>query len=130
NMANLKLVKPGMKPKLVPARKLGREGQDLWNRIMSEYDVKDAHGIEKLTAACEALDRATALKSEIEKSGYMIESKGGLRENPLIRNELQARAFSQRTLDRMGLGATHKAPALNRRPPTITWEDLQNDEDT
>ena len=41
-----------------PARKLGKYGADLWARVTDEDDMSDAAGVEMLTSACQALDRA------------------------------------------------------------------------
>jgi hypothetical protein len=34
-----------------PARPLGEHGQRLWNKIVAEFDIDEAPGIELLTAA-------------------------------------------------------------------------------
>jgi hypothetical protein len=44
-----------------PSRTLGEHGLALWRRITSEYVVDDCAGIELLTQACQACDRAEAL---------------------------------------------------------------------
>jgi hypothetical protein len=53
---------PGPDPiGLHPSRPLGDHGQSLWDRITAEYVVEDAAGIEFLTQACQAVDRAAAI---------------------------------------------------------------------
>jgi hypothetical protein len=47
-----------------PPRKLDSSGRSLWDRVMSEYDITDSGGLEMLCQACQALDRAEALRSE------------------------------------------------------------------
>ena len=93
------------KPTLVsslpnPPRPLGEAGQSLWDRIQTEYNVVDSGGIEMLTLACEALDRAAELRAQIDADGLMNQHG---RENPLLKHELAARAFVSRTLQRLGL---------------------------
>jgi hypothetical protein len=86
-----------------PPRTLGNHGLSLWNRIMSEYDVRDAGGVEMLTLACEALDRAEALRGEIERDGPVLRGRGLVKEHPGLKHELAARSFVVRTLHRLGL---------------------------
>ena len=44
-----------------PPRTLNPPGLALWGRIQAEYAIRDAGGVELLTLACEATDRASAL---------------------------------------------------------------------
>ena len=86
-----------------PARKLGEHGANLWRSVMSDYDIVDSGGIEMLTAACQQLDRAEALREVIDRDGEIIRTKAGPREHPGLKHELAARAFVVRTLARLGL---------------------------
>ena len=43
-----------------PPRNLGPPGLALWNRIQAEYRISDSGGVELLSLACQALDRASA----------------------------------------------------------------------
>jgi hypothetical protein len=86
-----------------PPRPLGIHGRSLWDRIMSEYDIRDAGGVELLTQACQALDRAEALREQIESDGEVIRVRGLVKAHPALRDELNARAFCTRTLQRLNL---------------------------
>lgn len=55
-----------------PSRTLGEHGQRLWNHVVSEYDVGDVAGIELLTQACQAVDRAEALAGHIAADGEIV----------------------------------------------------------
>jgi hypothetical protein len=86
------------------SRTLGKFGRNLWDRITSEYDVADAGGLELLTLACQALDRAEALRARIDRDGEIIlRADGGVRDHPGLKHELAARSFVARTLSRLGL---------------------------
>jgi hypothetical protein len=86
-----------------PPRQLGTPGSDLWNRIIAEYRVEDAAGIELLTLACQALDRAEALRERVERDGAVINTRAGLKCHPAVRDELANRAFVSKQLQRLGL---------------------------
>jgi hypothetical protein len=116
--AKLSIVKPaptGIKP----SRKLGEHGASLWQSVMSEYQIQDSGGIELLTSACQQLDRAEALRQEIDISGEIIKTKTGPREHPGLKHELAARSFVVRTLHRLGLDVEAVRPV--GRPPAKAW---------
>jgi hypothetical protein len=96
------LVKPGATPP-EPPRPLNAPGLALWQRVNSEYDISDAAGVEMLAQACTALDRAEALRQEIDGDGEVIRSRGQIKDHPALKHELAARSFVVRTLARMGL---------------------------
>jgi hypothetical protein len=97
-----------------PPRNLGGHGRSLWDRIQREYDVTDCGGIEMLALAAQALDRAEACREQIDRDGEMIRTKGGARENPLLKSELASRAFVVRTLARLGLNFEPVRPTVGR----------------
>jgi hypothetical protein len=88
---------------LKPSRPLGKHGLALWDSVVSEYGIEDSGGVELLTLACQSLDRAEACAVEIKRTGLMLKTKIGPKENPLIKHELAARAFTARTLQKLGL---------------------------
>ena len=97
-----------------PPRKLGKHGLTLWRQIHAEYRVDDYAGIELLMQACTALDRAEALAACITEDGETLKTRTGLRVHPGVREELAARAFICRTLERLGI--TSEAIKLPGRP--------------
>ena len=90
-------------PVASPPRPLGRPGTALWSAITNEYEIADAAGRELLTLACSALDRAEACSLAIAREGLTVATKGGPKENPLLKIELANRSFVGRTLARLGL---------------------------
>jgi hypothetical protein len=86
-----------------PPRELGEHGLNLWRTITSEYDISDAGGMEILLQVCAATDRVEALAARISEDGEVITIRGALRSHPLLRDELQGRAFICRGLQRLGL---------------------------
>src|SRR5215510_13231154 len=89
-----------------PARPLGKHGTELWRSVNREYRMEDWAGSEMLLQACEALDRVSECSDEIKRKGVLIRSANGdVRKNPLLKIELAARAFVDRTLARLGLDA-------------------------
>jgi hypothetical protein len=86
-----------------PPRKLGDPGLSLWTQIQSEFRIDDVAGIELLMQACLAADRAEALAAAIDEDGERVHTKQGLKAHPCLKDELAARSFIVRTLQRLGL---------------------------
>jgi hypothetical protein len=97
-----------------PPRNLGDPGLSLWNRITSEYQIEDCGGLEMLAQACQALDRAETLRSEIERDGEVLRLQGTVRDHPALKHELANRAFVVRTLVRLGLNFEPVKPSVGR----------------
>jgi hypothetical protein len=97
-----------------PPRTLGDRGLSLWNRITSEYQIEDCGGLEMLAQACQALDRAETLRSEIERDGEVLRLQGTVRDHPALKHELANRAFVVRTLVRLGLNFEPVRPSVGR----------------
>jgi Phage terminase, small subunit len=106
----------------VPPRKLGEHGMNLWNRVLGEYDITDVGGIELLTLTCEMLDRAETLRQQINNDGEVFMTRAGaMRENPLLRHELAARAFVAKNLQRLGLTLETTRPSPGRPSHGFGW---------
>ena len=86
-----------------PPRKLGRHGLDLWRTIMADYRIEDRGGVELLVQACGAVDRVEALAERINADGEVIVVRGVPKPHPALAQELAARSFVCRTLERLGL---------------------------
>jgi hypothetical protein len=110
-------------------RKLGEHGRNLWKSITDEYQVEDAGGVETLLQICTALDTAEALAAQIRQDGYMIRTKNGLRDHPLLKSELGWRAFITRNLTRLGINVEAvKSPGRPGRDRGMTWRQLQDED--
>jgi hypothetical protein len=108
-----------------PPRPLGPHGQSLWQRVMAEYAIADTGGIELLTLAAQALDRAESLSECIVRDGEVTYTKAGPKAHPAIRDETACRAFVVRTLQKLGLNFETIKPI--GRPGGgigVTWKDL------
>jgi hypothetical protein len=106
----------GTDPMPTPPRPLGPHGTRLWDAVQRQYAITDVGGIELLTLACGALDRAEALRQCIDRDGEIISSRTGMRAHPGIRDELCNRSFVAKTLQRLGLDLEVVKPV--GRPPT------------
>ena len=104
-----------------PPRKLDDPGRSLWDRVMSEYDISDSGGLEMLCQACQALDRAEALRSEIDRDGEVIRDRGGIREHPALKHELASRSFVVRALARLNRNVEPLRPSAGRPPGPQGW---------
>jgi hypothetical protein len=112
----LTLVKPASTV-ISPPRALGAHGMALWNRIQAEYRIEDTGGIELLTQACQALDRAEELAAAIADDGSVVYSRTGApKTHPAVKDELACRAFLVRTIERLGLNVEAIKPTIGRPP--------------
>jgi P27 family predicted phage terminase small subunit len=100
-----------------PPRTLGDHGRALWDRVVAEYDIADVAGAEMLAQCCTSLDRAEALRAEIERDGPVIRVRGQIKDHPALKHELAARSFVCRTLTRLGLNF-EPARTSSGRPPS------------
>lgn len=48
---------------------LNRSGRSFWKKVLTEFDMKDPHDLERLSLACECLDK-------IEEAREMIKAEG------------------------------------------------------
>src|SRR5262249_20363219 len=97
-----------------PPRPLGKYGTALWRRIMGEYEIDDAGGIELLCLAAQALDRAESCREQIDEMGELGKVNGvAVKEHPLLRHEIANRSFVVKTPERLGLAA-EPAKAVGR----------------
>ena len=64
----------------------------------------DSGGRELLLLACQALDRAEALREQIDEEGEIVsDTRGNRRDHPGLKHELQNRSFIAKALARLGL---------------------------
>jgi hypothetical protein len=131
----LTLVVPTEASWLEPPRILGQHGRKLWDRVMSEYAIEDSGGVEMLAQACAALDRAEALREQIDRDGEVIRRRGMVKDHPALKHELACRVlrganigqarvefragavigWPARALPRMATMSTKRTP-INRPP--------------
>ena len=63
---------------------LSKEGQDLWGRLMDEYDLSDQGGLLLLQTAMEAHDRMKQCQQIIKKEGLQLADRfGQMKAHPL-----------------------------------------------
>jgi hypothetical protein len=86
-----------------PPRKLGRHGMALWRTVQTEYAIEDPGGLELLLQACAAVDRLEALGERINADGEILVIRGVPKPHPCLREELAARSFVCRAIERLGL---------------------------
>jgi hypothetical protein len=104
-----------------PPATLGEPGRTLWSSIMSEYQIADSGGLAMLAQACAAVDRIAECGAVIEQDGMVVRTKSGVKEHPLLKIELAARAFTVRTLHRLGLDVEAVRPTAGRPGRGFGW---------
>jgi hypothetical protein len=114
----LTVLNPVGPPLPLPPRKLGKVGTEPWNAIQAEYAIGDAGGVELLLQSCCALDEALAQR--IAQDG--IHTRTGMpKAHPGLKEELAARAFVCRNLERLGV-TNESIQAVGRPGLALSWK--------
>ena len=105
---------------LAPPVSLNNTGRNLWQSIMSEYDIRDSGGQQMLLQICEAADRVEEFSATIKRDGLVLRTKSGPKDHPLLRHEQAARSFIIRSLVRLGLDVQALKP-VGRPSQSFGW---------
>jgi hypothetical protein len=104
-----------------PPRALGEHGVRLWGRVQAEYGITDSGGVELLVQICGAVDRIAALGAAIERDGAVVYGRGGApKTHPAVKDELAARAFVARGLQRLGI-TVENVQSVGRPTNFASW---------
>jgi hypothetical protein len=104
-----------------PPRNLGQHGRKLWDDIQREFGIQDTGGRELLAQAAGALDVIEALGEAITRDGAIVYGRAGPRAHPAVKDQVAARAFLVRTLEK--LGVTTEAVKSPGRPTSFSsWD--------
>jgi len=95
-------VQPGQAAHKAP-RHLRTDGRRLWRRVVAEYLVDDAHALELLRLACEAIDRAAQARDVIAAEGMTRQGRWGPVTHPAIAIERDSSLRAARLLRELGL---------------------------
>jgi len=98
----LTIVDPSNPNPLAPPPTLAETGRELWNSLHRDFVIEDSSGLQMLFQVCSAADQAAEYSATIARDGATIRGSSGLRDHPLIKHELAARAFVVRALHKMG----------------------------
>jgi hypothetical protein len=104
-----------------PPRNLGQHGRQLWDAVQREYGIVDRGGIELLAQACGALDLVEALGEAIARDGAVVYSRAGPKGHPAVKDQIAARAFVVRTLEKLGVTSENIKPGPGRPVSTSGW---------
>jgi hypothetical protein len=120
----LAIIPPPARTSVPPPRKLGEVGQILWDNIQAEFVIDDAGNTELLMQCCLAADRAEMLADLIEHDGATIVTKMGLKAHPCLKDEIAARSFVARCLQRLGVTEQRDAK-IGRPAKSYGWRGWQ-----
>jgi hypothetical protein len=87
----------------LPPTNLDATGRALWDEVTSVFAWDDPGNYRVLEQCCFALQRAERCRAVIDDQGEMLMVRGQVRSHPLLRDELQNRAFVVRSLAKLGL---------------------------
>jgi hypothetical protein len=105
-----------------PPRDLGQHGRQLWDAVQREFGIVDRGGIELLAQACGALDLVEALGEAIGRDGVIVYGRtGSPKAHPAVKDQIAARAFLVRTLEKLGVTTENIKPGPGRPPSAFGW---------
>ena len=101
---------------------LNEHGATLWRKIMARHHVDDVAGQTMLHLICMAADRADDCARAIDRDGAVVRTQGGsIKQHPLLRHELNERAFVVRGLHRLGLDSEPLKPIGRPLSGGVGW---------
>ena len=89
--------------------------------MQSEFGITDRGGVELLAQACGALDLVEALGEAIARDGPVIYARSGPKAHPAVKDQIAARAFLVRTLEKLGVTTENVKPGPGRPPAKVGW---------
>ena len=82
---------------------LAPEEQKLWDRIASDYDIRNNSAAVILEIAMQSHARARTCRDVLKKEGFMIAGPNGQKAHPLLATERQAQSQMMTALRRLGV---------------------------
>jgi hypothetical protein len=104
-----------------PSRSLAKDGQFLWNSIVTEFHLDNAAAAEILLLACESLDRLKSFEAERAKAGPPPAGKS----NPLNRDITQTTALLASLLGKLDAFVRRRDQqprSVGRPPRNLHWD--------
>ena len=96
------------------------DGKRLWTELTQDYGIADAGGQALLVVACEALDRMRGAQKLIEKHSICVKTAGGgLKTNPAVATERDARNGFLAAIRQLNLDVQPPNPAPGKPPGTF-----------
>ncbi len=98
-----------------PPGGLKKEGKEFWKRVLKEYEIREAHDLERLRMAGGCLDEIAEGQEVLKTTGrYIPDRYGGLRENPAAKAIRESKIIFCRIIRELGLDLEG---AQESRPP-------------
>jgi len=83
---------------------LGEAGKDFWTKILGEYDLQEAHDLERLTMACKCLDDVIVIEERVKEDGRFTQNRyGGITEHPGGKSSRDTRALFMKIIRELNL---------------------------
>lgn len=99
-----------------PPTYLLKEGRQFWSKTLKEFDLVEAHDLERLEHACHCLDRLAEARAEVDKEGpYFVDRFGQPKEHPSLKVERDNKVLFIRIIRELRLDLDQ--PEEHPRPP-------------
>lgn len=93
---------------------LGQHGMDFWKKVLSEYDLTEAHDLERLAMACKCLDDINEAEQRVKTDGmYVTNRYGNTIEHPALKTTKDLRLLFIKIIRELSLDVA----APEARPP-------------
>ena len=93
---------------------LGEAGGRFWAKVLGEYELQEAHDLERLIMACKCLDDVIVIEERLKIDGRFTQNRyGGITEHPGGKSSRDTRALFIKIIRELNLDIA----APESRPP-------------
>jgi len=90
-------------------------GKRFWKRVLSEYELEEAHDLERLKMACKCLDDLEEAEQRIKKDGMFVTNRyGNTTEHPGVKMIKDSRLLFVKIIRELALDIVNPGDS---RPP-------------
>ena len=99
-----------MKPTKTPSG-LKNPGKKFWKKVLGEYELSEAHDLERLKHSCQCLDEIDEFKKIVETEGRMVNG----REHPASKAIREYTVLFSRIIRELGIDLTTTESRIPRK---------------
>lgn len=94
---------------------LKKSGKKFWQKVLSEYELSEAHDLERLSMAAKCLDEISAAEAQVTQDGMFLTNRyGSVIEHPAMKTVKDLRLLFVKIIRELALDIDTPA---DTRPP-------------